>query len=134
MSENELTAVTVETSLVQPKPRDGPHGATNHGLRNICKDTDHRKLAICSIICGLSCLGIMSLMYSVKVIIQYYWNVIDVPLYYSTNIVISITNLYAKFYLQLYLVTHPCKSERKIRECRKTHKMCNENKLFKWLS
>lgn len=33
---------------------------------NICSDPDHRKLAICSIICGLSCLGIMSLMYSVK--------------------------------------------------------------------
>ncbi|KAM9456661.1 transmembrane protein 265-like isoform 1-T3 [Clarias gariepinus] len=27
---------------------------------------DYRKLAICSIVCGLSCVGIMSLIYSVK--------------------------------------------------------------------
>jgi len=39
-----------------------------HGVHGICKDPDHRKLAICSIICGISCCGIMSFMYSVKVI------------------------------------------------------------------
>ncbi|XDV13052.1 hypothetical protein PO909_001561 [Leuciscus waleckii] len=66
MSANELTEVTVDTLLEQPKPRPDPHSVTNHGLHDICKDTDHRKLAICSIICGISCLGIMSLMFSVK--------------------------------------------------------------------
>lgn len=66
MGANELVEVKVgnlneETLLEQPEPR-----ADCHGLHDICKDTDHRKLAICSIICGLSCFGIMSLMYSVK--------------------------------------------------------------------
>lgn len=31
-----------------------------------CKDQNHRKLAICSIICGISCIGIISLINSVK--------------------------------------------------------------------
>lgn len=31
-----------------------------------CKDEHHRKLAICSIICGISCIGIKALTYSVK--------------------------------------------------------------------
>uniref|UniRef100_A0A4W4G8A0 Uncharacterized protein n=1 Tax=Electrophorus electricus TaxID=8005 RepID=A0A4W4G8A0_ELEEL len=35
--------------------------------KNQCQYKDHRKLAIMSIICGLSCFGIMSLIYSVKV-------------------------------------------------------------------
>ncbi|XP_026871454.1 transmembrane protein 265 [Electrophorus electricus] len=34
--------------------------------KNQCQYKDHRKLAIMSIICGLSCFGIMSLIYSVK--------------------------------------------------------------------
>uniref|UniRef100_A0A3P8RM57 Si:dkey-16l2.20 n=1 Tax=Amphiprion percula TaxID=161767 RepID=A0A3P8RM57_AMPPE len=31
-----------------------------------CTDKHHRKLAICSIICGLSCIGVKALIYSVK--------------------------------------------------------------------
>ncbi|KAK7174744.1 hypothetical protein R3I93_001829 [Phoxinus phoxinus] len=66
MSANELEEVKVETLLKKPEPKADPHDVTNHGLRDIWKDRDHRKLAICSIICGISCFGIMSLMYSVK--------------------------------------------------------------------
>lgn len=32
-----------------------------------CDDKHHRKLAVCSIICGISCIGIKALIYSVKV-------------------------------------------------------------------
>uniref|UniRef100_A0A3Q1FH18 Si:dkey-16l2.20 n=1 Tax=Acanthochromis polyacanthus TaxID=80966 RepID=A0A3Q1FH18_9TELE len=31
-----------------------------------CTDKHHRKLAICSIICGVSCIGVKALIYSVK--------------------------------------------------------------------
>uniref|UniRef100_A0A9J8BY94 Si:dkey-16l2.20 n=1 Tax=Cyprinus carpio carpio TaxID=630221 RepID=A0A9J8BY94_CYPCA len=63
MCANELKEVKVEDALLeQPEPRADSH----HHLSDICKDADHRKLAICSIICGLSCFGIMSLKYSVK--------------------------------------------------------------------
>ncbi|KAL1278221.1 hypothetical protein QQF64_024894 [Cirrhinus molitorella] len=64
MCEKELEEVKIGDALLeQPESRADSHSITCHG---ICKDTDHRKLAICSIICGLSCCGIMSLMYSVK--------------------------------------------------------------------
>lgn len=66
MSGYDLVDVKVDSSREQLEPRPDPHGVTSHGLHDICKDTDHRKLAICSIICGLSCFGIMSFMYSVK--------------------------------------------------------------------
>lgn len=64
MCENELQEVRVEDALLeQPEPRANVCSVL---CRDICTDKDHRKLAICSIICGLSCLGIMSFMYSVK--------------------------------------------------------------------
>lgn len=66
MSANELKEVKVdETFLERPEQRIALHNLA------VCKDADHRKLAIWSIICGLSCFGIMSLMYSVKVTIAY---------------------------------------------------------------
>lgn len=46
-----------------PKSDDVEKGSDGQQLRV----RDYRKLAICSIICGLSCVGIMSLIYSVKV-------------------------------------------------------------------
>lgn len=42
------------------------------------RQTDYRELAVCSIICGLSCCGIMSLIYSVKVKHTLHW-------YYTTQ-------------------------------------------------
>lgn len=36
-------------------------------VQSCFKDEDHRKLAICSIFCGVSCLGIVALISSVKV-------------------------------------------------------------------
>ncbi|CAL8310838.1 unnamed protein product [Arctogadus glacialis] len=33
---------------------------------SLCKDPHYRRLAISSIVCGLSCIGIMSLIYSVR--------------------------------------------------------------------
>lgn len=56
-----------EVKVLEPF-RKQTEKSTDHypGLTAICTDKDHRKLAICSIICGLSCFGIMSLMYSVK--------------------------------------------------------------------
>ncbi|KAI5629479.1 hypothetical protein C0J50_2411 [Silurus asotus] len=44
------------------KSEDVEHGPCDHRL----KVKDYRKLAICSILCGLSCLGIVSLIYSIK--------------------------------------------------------------------
>ncbi|KAJ3600509.1 hypothetical protein NHX12_031490 [Muraenolepis orangiensis] len=32
----------------------------------LCQDRHHRRLAICSIICGLTCIGITSLIYSAR--------------------------------------------------------------------
>lgn len=61
MSANELKEVKVgETLIERPEQRIDLCNLA------VCKDADHRKLAIWSIICGLSCFGIMSLMYSVK--------------------------------------------------------------------
>ncbi|KAB5553634.1 hypothetical protein PHYPO_G00040880 [Pangasianodon hypophthalmus] len=51
------TPLTETTESVDvEKGSDGQHLAAR----------DYRKLAICSIICGLSCIGIVSLIYSVK--------------------------------------------------------------------
>ncbi|MCI4384793.1 hypothetical protein PGIGA_G00042840 [Pangasianodon gigas] len=51
------TLLTDTTKSVDvEKGSDGQHLAAR----------DYRKLAICSIICGLSCIGIVSLIYSVK--------------------------------------------------------------------
>ncbi|KAK3519768.1 hypothetical protein QTP70_003892 [Hemibagrus guttatus] len=52
----QLTATTNSTSV------DVEQGSDDQHLRV----RDYRKLAICSIICGLSCVGIVSLIYSVK--------------------------------------------------------------------
>lgn len=40
--------------------------STEQHAASSCKDENHRKLAICSIICGISCIGILALIYSVK--------------------------------------------------------------------
>lgn len=46
---------------------DVSQAVTEQGATPCCRDRNHRKLAICSIICGLSCIGIKALIYSVKV-------------------------------------------------------------------
>ncbi|XP_058260537.1 transmembrane protein 265-like [Hemibagrus wyckioides] len=51
-----LTAATNSTLVDVEKGSDDQH----------LRVRDYRKLAICSIICGLSCVGIVSLIYSVK--------------------------------------------------------------------
>ncbi|TRY98233.1 hypothetical protein DNTS_035200 [Danionella cerebrum] len=69
MTSNNLEQVIVGEALIQeqtPEKRSAPNPGTYPGLQGILRDTDHRRLAICSIVCGLSCCGIMSLMYSVK--------------------------------------------------------------------
>lgn len=40
---------------------------TGQDASSCCDDKNHRKLAICSIICGISCIGIKALINSVKV-------------------------------------------------------------------
>lgn len=44
----------------------------NHAISreaaSCCSDRHYRRLAICSIICGLSCIGCRALLYSVKVL------------------------------------------------------------------
>lgn len=37
------------------------------GAAAFCNDEHHRRLAVCSIICGISCIGIKALINSVKV-------------------------------------------------------------------
>lgn len=41
--------------------------SSGRGVASCCDDKHHRKLAICSIICGISCIGIKALINSVKV-------------------------------------------------------------------
>lgn len=41
--------------------------SSGRGAASCCDDKNHRKLAICSIICGISCIGIKALINSVKV-------------------------------------------------------------------
>lgn len=41
---------------------------TGQSATSCCDDKNHRKLAICSIICGISCIGIKALINSVKVL------------------------------------------------------------------
>lgn len=72
---NELIQVRVNDTLLE----EDSHTRTDlhsviccNGQHKVCRDPDHRKLAICSIICGLSCIGFMSLIYSVKVNMSYY--------------------------------------------------------------
>ncbi|GAA6229874.1 transmembrane protein 265 [Lates japonicus] len=40
--------------------------SSGRGVASCCDDKHHRKLAICSIICGISCIGIKALINSVK--------------------------------------------------------------------
>ncbi|XP_008293557.1 uncharacterized protein LOC103367336 [Stegastes partitus] len=40
--------------------------STEQDTVSCCKEKHYRKLAICSIICGISCIGIKALIYSVK--------------------------------------------------------------------
>ncbi|XP_011602573.1 transmembrane protein 265 [Takifugu rubripes] len=42
------------------------HAISGTDATSFCSDRNHRKLAICSIICGLSCIGCKALVYSVK--------------------------------------------------------------------
>lgn len=42
------------------------HAISGRDAASCCTDSNYRKLAICSIICGLSCIGIKALIYSVK--------------------------------------------------------------------
>lgn len=44
------------------------HAISGRAAASCCPDSHHRKLAICSIICGLSCIGYQALIYSVKVL------------------------------------------------------------------
>ncbi|KAK9534790.1 hypothetical protein VZT92_007213 [Zoarces viviparus] len=50
----------VATQNTQAYISNGPRAAS------FCDDQHHRKLAICSIICGISCIGIKALINSVK--------------------------------------------------------------------
>lgn len=44
------------------------HAISGRDAASCYTDSNYRKLAICSIICGLSCIGIKALIYSVKVL------------------------------------------------------------------
>lgn len=44
------------------------HAISGRDATSCCSDRNHRKLAIGSIICGLSCIGCKALVYSVKVL------------------------------------------------------------------
>lgn len=55
-------------------------GAAGRVADLFCKDEHHRKLAVCSIICGISCIGIKALIHSVKVFLFFFF-----PLFLSKN-------------------------------------------------
>lgn len=44
------------------------HAISGRDAASFCSDRNHRKLAVCSVICGLSCIGCKALVYSVKVL------------------------------------------------------------------
>lgn len=44
------------------------HAISGRAAAPCCTDRNHRKLAICSVICGLSCIGFKALIYSAKVL------------------------------------------------------------------
>lgn len=66
----EATAADVQLNLL---PGSGEEqNSLNHAISgreaaSWCSDRNHRKLAVCSILCGLSCIGAKALIYSVKV-------------------------------------------------------------------
>lgn len=76
MSEPPQTNVTVDEEVVPLKDLDTVPGSGNNNQviistgqddASCCHDRNHRKLAICSIICGITCIGIKALINSVKV-------------------------------------------------------------------
>ncbi|CAJ1076331.1 transmembrane protein 265-like [Xyrichtys novacula] len=79
MSDSPQTCITVDEELplnVVAGSGDTPNNDSSHQVitctgpcpasSSCCRDQNHRKLAICSIICGFSCIGIKALINSVK--------------------------------------------------------------------
>lgn len=74
MSNSNQTNVTVDEELplnTIPGSGDTQNNATcfKQDAETFRHDKHHRKLAICSIICGISCIGIKALINSVKVFV-----------------------------------------------------------------
>lgn len=73
MSDSPQTCVTVEEELPLnvvagsgDAQNDDSNNQTTGKVFSCCKDKHHRKLAVCSIICGCSCIGIKALINSVQ--------------------------------------------------------------------
>lgn len=74
MSNSSQTNITVdeETPLStvagssEAKNNDTCHQVISIAAASCCSDKHHRKLAVCNIVCGISCIGIKALINSVK--------------------------------------------------------------------
>lgn len=67
----EAEAEEVQLNLLQgsgEEQNSRNHAISGGGAASCCPDSTYRKLAIFSIICGLSCIGVKALIYSVKVL------------------------------------------------------------------
>ncbi|XP_017274976.1 transmembrane protein 265 [Kryptolebias marmoratus] len=64
------TNIEMETSkpMITPGSADGPHeeNPTKGIPASFRNNHHHRRLAVCSIVCGLTCIGILALTHSVK--------------------------------------------------------------------
>ncbi|XP_035471122.1 transmembrane protein 265 [Scophthalmus maximus] len=70
MSYSPHTSIAMDKSPLKTTPgsadTDTCHRAAGQGLASCCHDEHHRKLAVCSIVCGFSCIGIKALISSVE--------------------------------------------------------------------
>ncbi|XP_075998963.1 transmembrane protein 265-like [Genypterus blacodes] len=69
MSHSAETRVQMDEDPLNIGPGSGEDTAitmSRQPAASCCKDRHHRKLAICSIICGITCIGILALINSVK--------------------------------------------------------------------
>lgn len=69
MSASPQTVVTVDEEFplhMVPGTQDAYIDVNGGGAASCCRDNHYRRLAVCSIICGISCIGIKSLINSVQ--------------------------------------------------------------------
>lgn len=76
------------------------HAISGRDAASCCTDSNYRKLAICSIICGLSCIGIRALIYSVKVLSGVFF----LHIHSSQALLFIYFDTHALYILILYLI------------------------------
>lgn len=79
------------------------HEISGREVASCCPDSYYRKLAICSIICGLSCIGCKALIYSVKVLSGAFICTYTVPRHYSSTVTCIIDVFYIYILMSVVL-------------------------------